>query len=261
MVSVIIPTYNSGKSTIIAVKSVLIQTFTNWEIIIIDDGSTDDTFTIITIFLQSLQPQERYKIQLYKQLNQGPSSARNKGIELAKGEFIAFLDSDDEWKENKLKIQLNYFEKDSDLFFCATAFGKKRIDKKLDYKYISFSNLLFRNFFSTPTVIVKSILFKRFQFDIYQKYSEDYKLWLEIAHEYKCIYVNSILAKNQYSKEDFGESGLSSNLWEMEKGELSNYLYLFKFRKIMFCKLLICCSNSLLKYFFRVVKTKMNKVT
>lgn len=261
MVSVIIPAYNCGKSTINAVKSVVMQTFTNWEIIIIDDGSGDDTFSIIAVFLQSLLLEGKNKIILHKQINQGPSSARNQGIMLSQGEYIAFLDSDDEWEKSKLEVQMNYFKNDPNLFFCGTAFEKKKFKENLKYKYITFDELIFRNYFSTPTVIVKAKVFKKYDFDIRQKYSEDYKLWLQIAYDYKCIYINTVLANNQFKKLEYGDTGLSSNLWEMEKGELSNYLFLFKLKKIRLHKLVICSLNSLLKYIFRVMKTKMNKIT
>jgi glycosyltransferase involved in cell wall biosynthesis len=260
MVSVIIPAYNSGNTTVKAIRSVLFQTYTKWSIVIVDDGSKDDTFEVIKMFLDSLPKSDSEKIILYRQQNQGPSAARNSGVKLALGEYIAFLDSDDEWEANKLEVQMNYLEKDSSLYLCAAAFGKKRIQEQLAFEYISFDRLLFKNLFSTPTVIVKAEVFEKFTFDFYQKYGEDYKMWLQIAYEYKCIYINSILAKNQFSKKDFGEVGLSANLWKMEAGELSNYLFLYKCDKIDSIKLIRCSVYSLLKYALRVFKSTLVKL-
>ncbi len=259
MVTVIIPAYNSGETTINAIRSVLRQTYDDWNIVIVDDGSKDNTFQIVKDFLDSLPGLLSRKIVLYHQINKGPSAARNKGIELAKGKYIAFLDSDDEWLEDKLMVQLDYMKKDETLYLCATAFGKKRIDKKKINQYISFNELLFKNYFSTPTVLVKADIFEKYKFDENQRNCEDYKLWLEIAYEYKCIYINIILANNQSFKQDYGEAGLSSNLWAMEKGELSNYLFLYNKDKISFFKLSVCTLYSLAKYILRVYRTKFKK--
>lgn len=251
MVSVVIPVYNSGKTALIALKSVLIQTYRNWEIILVDDGSKDDSFFFLKSYIEELPPEQFDKIRLFQQVNRGPSSARNFGIEKANGKYIAFLDSDDEWNENKLQVQIEYFNNVDSLCLCATAFGKIRIPSHLEFQVISFKKALFKNYFSTPTVIIKSEILKKIKFDENQKYSEDYKLWLQIVNEYKCIYINSVLAKNQSGKSDYGDSGLSANLWQMEKGEISNYIFLYNSNKIGLYTLLICVINSILKFFIR----------
>ncbi len=102
-VSVIIPTYNRAKKVRDAVESVLAQSFTDLEVIVVDDGSSDDTGQIIR---QAFGDRIRY----YFQPNQGVSVARNKGIEVARGEWIAFLDSDDRWEKDKLEWQLKSLE-------------------------------------------------------------------------------------------------------------------------------------------------------
>lgn len=102
LISIIIPTFNRSNYLPIAIDSVLNQTYSNYELIIIDDGSTDDTHKII---------QEKYKDKIIYicQENQGESKARNKGISLAKGKYIAFLDSDDFWSPKKLETQVYCF--------------------------------------------------------------------------------------------------------------------------------------------------------
>lgn len=111
MVSVIIPTYNRAHCITDAVESVLNQTYKNYEIIVVDDGSTDGTQNLLNLYLS--------KIKYIYQKNSGVSSARNKGIREAKGEYIAFLDSDDYWEPYKLELQVNCIEylKDIDLIY------------------------------------------------------------------------------------------------------------------------------------------------
>ena len=98
IVSVVIPNYNNSKYVIDSISSVLSQTYTHTEIIVIDDGSTDDSLTKIKSF--------GGRIRLIEQEHQGAASARNRGIRSATGEFIAFLDSDDTWKKSKLELQV-----------------------------------------------------------------------------------------------------------------------------------------------------------
>lgn len=98
MISVVIPTYNRADVVTRAIKSVLVQTYTDYEIIVVDDGSTDKTREILTPYSNC--------IRYIHQMNQGVSSARNAGIRAARGEFIAFLDSDDEWLPEKLSVQV-----------------------------------------------------------------------------------------------------------------------------------------------------------
>ena len=119
MVSVVIPSYDSENTIVACVQSVLCQSYKDIEIIIVDDGSTDRSMAVLKDFLEKKMLQE--KIRIVVQRNQGPSAARNKGIDLAKGEFIAFLDSDDFWNPEKLKIQIQLLKEDKEaqLVGCA----------------------------------------------------------------------------------------------------------------------------------------------
>ena len=112
-VSVIIPTYNRAEYLPDAIDSVLAQTFRDFEVIIIDDGSTDNTREIIEKYIK------RYPqiIRPFYQMNSGASVARNKGIEEARGEYIAFLDSDDVWLSKKLERQVSVLERDKKIGF------------------------------------------------------------------------------------------------------------------------------------------------
>src|SRR5271156_960674 len=98
-VSVIIPTYNRADKVGKTIESALAQTFTDLEVIVIDDGSSDDTGRVLSEVFGD-------RIRYFAQTNQGASIARNNGIEAARGEWIAFLDSDDLWEKDKLELQL-----------------------------------------------------------------------------------------------------------------------------------------------------------
>jgi glycosyltransferase involved in cell wall biosynthesis len=103
-VSVVVPTYKRAAIVLKAIESVLAQTFSDFEVIVVDDGSEDDTENVIA---KAFGDQVRY----YYQTNQGASAARNKGIAEARGEWIAFLDSDDEWERDKLEWQLKTLDR------------------------------------------------------------------------------------------------------------------------------------------------------
>jgi glycosyltransferase involved in cell wall biosynthesis len=126
-VSVIIPTYNCDRFLPEAIDSVLMQTYQDYEIIVIDDGSTDQTCQVLEAY--------KHKIRYFYQQNQGSAVARNLGIKQAKGEFIAFLDADDFWLlPEKLAEQVNCFEQQPSLGSVHTGWrivdggGKKIID-------------------------------------------------------------------------------------------------------------------------------------
>lgn len=104
LVSVIIPLYNTEKYIVETINSILSQTYTNWELIIIDDGSTDTSAELVASFLTNI------KINYYLQKNTGVSSARNNGISKSKGEFIAFLDADDLWLPDNLEKKVRILE-------------------------------------------------------------------------------------------------------------------------------------------------------
>jgi teichuronic acid biosynthesis glycosyltransferase TuaG len=113
LVSIIMPAYNSEKYIGESIDSVLLQTYKNWELIIVDDGSVDNTRKIVTQYAQNDR-----RINYYFQSNQKQGKARNTGINKSKGELIAFLDSDDLWAPEKLEIQVEYLKNSqSDLLF------------------------------------------------------------------------------------------------------------------------------------------------
>jgi glycosyltransferase involved in cell wall biosynthesis len=140
-VSVVIPTYNRGTFLPSTIESVLQQTFDDFEILVVDDGSTDDTAKIVNGINDN-------RIHLHSHIrNKGGSAARNTGIEQANGRYIAFLDSDDEWSPSKLEQQVNYLESRSNDWvgvYCDTRsqrHGPSKFLRKIIFKLIISDNV------------------------------------------------------------------------------------------------------------------------
>jgi glycosyltransferase involved in cell wall biosynthesis len=119
-VSVIIPIYNGAKHIEACLHSVLQQEFQNFEVLIINDGSTDATNSVCQEFIQSNSLESKYRVISVP--NSGVSSARNIGLSQASGEYVAFLDSDDIWSPHKLGAQVSFLESNSDYIGCITSF-------------------------------------------------------------------------------------------------------------------------------------------
>lgn len=196
-VSIVIPTYNRADFLPKAIQSVLNQTYRNWEIIIIDDGSTDNTEGIVKSYKEA-----RIRYILHKS-NLGLSAARNTGIKNSRGEYIAFLDSDDEWFPEKISCQMNIFQKkDSKCGVICTAgyrikgnqiMSKKSVPINLDSFYEKF---LFENITWTSNVLVKKECFKKAGlFDENLESCEDWDMWIRIAKYYKFIFLEMPLTK------------------------------------------------------------------
>jgi len=188
LVSVVMPAYNCEKYITDSINSVIKQTYTNWELIVIEDCSRDNTLNVIND-LQLLDN----RIRVYKNSeNSGVSKTRNKGIAEAKGDWIAFLDSDDLWEENKLDVQMQYAKKNNANFLFT---GVRYIDENgEDYKGIfnvpekvNYKGLLKQNVISCSSVFVKKSFFSDIQMEN-DNIHEDFCVWLKILRieDYAC---------------------------------------------------------------------------
>lgn len=204
-VSVIIPTYNGSRYICETIDSVLLQTYKDYEIIVIDDGSTDQTEDTLKKYGS--------KIKYLYQRNQGPSAARNFGIKNSVGKYIGFLDHDDIWLPNKLEIQVKILDENHDLAFvcadayCIDSFGKIIKLWKM-HKRETFKNLYESNFVLNLTALVKKSCFNDIGgYDKKLFVCQDYDLWLRLAKKYKFKHLNYALAK--YRKH---ENNISNNI-------------------------------------------------
>ncbi len=185
-ISVIIPTYNRPHLLRRAIESVLNQTFDDFEVLIIDGARSKETKDIVESYGDG-------RLRYIPQRGKGIANARNLGVKRARGEFIAFLDDDDRWKENKLEIQLKTFEKLSDKYcLIYTAFNYYHLEKDeilgtkrpIARGYV-YNQMLLDNITGTSTIMVKRDCFKEtglFREDFIT--CEDWDMWLRISKSY-----------------------------------------------------------------------------
>lgn len=194
VVSIIMPSYNTGKFIGETIESVLAQSYTDWELIIVDDCSTDDTDAIIEKYLED--DRIRY---IKNERNSGAAVSRNKALREAKGKWIAFLDSDDLWDPKKLEKQIAFMEKNGYHFSytnyveideCSnyngkTVSGPKRITKRGMYNYCWMGCL---------TVMYDAEFVGQIQIADIKK-NNDYAMWLKVCKRANCYLLEETLAK------------------------------------------------------------------
>lgn len=253
MFSVIIPLYNKESTIKEAIESVLKQEFTEFELIIVNDGSTDDSYNIASSFKDS-------RIQLFGQQNKGVSSARNYGISKSKFNFIAFLDGDDLWETNFLK----------EMYYCITAFpdavlygaghdllctGKNTLVKYpipvnfknyvKDYFSIAYKSILY----SSSSVVIQKNLCALPLYNENVNLGEDLLVWFKLALTGKVFFINKTLAHYRHFK-----SGQTKhrkfNLKQTHLPYLKN-LSEFKKDNVLFSRFISWhCAKNARKYYF-----------
>ncbi len=196
-ISVIIPTFNRQETLLRAINSVLKQTYPVHEIIVCDDGSNDNSRSII---MALNNPLIRW-IDCGR--NGMPSIPRNLGIKASTGDWIAFLDSDDEWLSNKIELQVSFLKKSNGIAVSCNAF--RIINKENKGVYLNFRKKLisFQDFLRTNNVICSSVLVKKslledmsfFPEEAEYTSIEDYLLWLRLSTKIDFLYINQPLLK------------------------------------------------------------------
>ena len=194
-ISVIIPTYNRKHTLQRAIDSVLAQTFKPFEIIIVDDGSKDGTKEWLL--------QNYPSVQYIHQPNNGVSSARNKGIQISQGSWIALLDSDDEWMPEKLEYQSRFIEVNRNSSFCHTneiwirnGVRVNQMKKHKKYGGDIFKHCLDICRISPSSSIIKKDVFEEVgAFDESLTVCEDYDLWLRVTAKFNILFLDEPLIK------------------------------------------------------------------
>jgi len=188
--SVVIPLYNKEKYIVETLESVLNQTYTNYEVIIVDDSSSDNSLSIVRNFLDS-------RIRVYTKTNGGVSAARNYGITKAEGEIVCFLDADDIWEKNYLENLFNLVQKYPEAGMYCGAYkcfegNIQNVVKEFNLTKYGYDGTSLVNFFElsycyggsialTSTVSVRKTLLLEVQFNEYVKMGEDVDLWFRLS--------------------------------------------------------------------------------
>lgn len=260
--SVILPCYNSESTIMRAIHSIACQTNKPKELIVIDDGSRDDTLKIIH-HASGLYSNTISILVISIEKNIGPSGARNRGWELARYPYIAFLDADDSWHPKKIELQYGWMFSRPNVALSghpASLYDPKTCAAPFLYplsaKQVQPFAALFKNPFSTPTVMMKRDI--ALHFEEGKRYVEDYQLWLQIILSGHPVFKLN-LPLTYLHKARFGEAGLSSQLWTMEKGELQTYAKLYDMKLIGPFGFVFFSMISMFKYLKRLFSCRLNR--
>lgn len=237
VVSVVIPTYNRASLLPRAIESVIAQTVVDWELVLVDDGSTDGTPELVESFASRLGDRWVY----LRQQNRGASGARNRGIDAARGEFVAFLDSDDEFAPQKLEKQLELFRGRPDLGLVYSDYAiidevGRALGTAFDTKFplartvwcqavtptsfacndALFETLLRGYFVSTITGLVRrSVLRNGIRFSESHSYAEEWLFFLEVARATRAGFVDEPLSIHHYTPQSLARADKHRNLMGM----------------------------------------------
>lgn len=230
-ISVVIPVYNGEESIERALESIRKQTKFEYikEIIVVNDGSTDQTSQIIEQYSQNFPS---LPISLINQNNGGVSSARNKGMSEAQGKWIALLDSDDEWFEDKIERQVAILQSHPEIFLLGGDFQPKPISilgrKITGLHRAKVEEICIVNFPQPSTAIFQRRVFEEIGgYDVTRSYAEDGQYFLKICNLYNCYYQSGQVVFYARGKRGFGASGLSANMKAMHQGNLQNFKELY----------------------------------
>jgi hypothetical protein len=244
-ISVVIPCFNSATTIERVLRSVEHQTAKPHEVLVVDDSSSDNTVAIIELYARS----SSLNIHVIKQnVNGGPSVARNAAWNVAAGEFIAFLDADDQWHPQKLELQLSAMLASPTcvMSFHDHLFGSSEQFESLPFAPIT-SQATLRNYLLRNRSITE-------RFQSTKRYAEDYLLWMTIiASHGSALHIHATLA--HCSNPGYGGSGQSGRLWKMERSELSGFVSLWRSGALSLLTLVAVSIWSIAKYLLRLFDT------
>jgi len=218
MVSIIMPVYNSEKYIGKAINSIINQTYADWELIVINDASEDKSLKIIEGYLD-----KRIKI-IKNEVNMGVAISRNKGIQIASGRYIAFIDSDDCWKKNKLEKQINFMEKEN-IAFSFSAYERIKFGKKVKIVkvpvVVDYNEILKNTIILNSTVVLDTFKINK---DIINmpnlKVGEDNATWFKILRNgIKAYGYNEVLTEYNIRKKSLSSNKIKNviQMWQTYK--------------------------------------------
>ncbi len=285
MISVIIPIYNKEKYVIDAIQSVLNQTYQHFELILLNDGSKDNSLPVVEDYLSGLKLKNSIqynKISLYNRKNCGVSTTRNQGAEYAKYNFLAFLDADDWWEPDFLSEMIEMIQDFPEASVWGTGYNKIRNNRKIESEiglprgfyrgYIDYFRVYATNFYYMPlwigaTIIKKDTFIIEKGFRPFLKWGEDFDFWIRIALNYKIAFLNKHLSNYNHDV-DNSERAMNNKLHPVEHdflfhtGLYANFEATNPYLKLLFDKFR---TYSLLQYYLdnsmhKVAKLELDKV-
>jgi len=261
-ISVVIPMYNSEDTIISTLNSIKNQTAFEQilEVIVVNDGSTDNSLDSVKEYIED---NEEMPIVIIDKTNGGVSSARNTGMKAAKGEWIALLDSDDDWLPEKIEIQIKTIQAHPDIDFLGGDIddkGLKILWKRIEGLYkANVKDICFKMFPQTSAAIFKKSIFEKIGgYDENQSYAEDGNYFLKICAHYNYYHLPVKMVYYGGGKPGFGFSGLSANLKGMYDGNIKNIKELKKDSIISGEFYVLLRVFYWLKYIRRILITKTN---
>ncbi len=261
-VSVVIPCFRCSPTIGRAVTSVAVQTQKPAEVLLVDDASGDETSSALQKLASEYPGWVRVLALAH---NQGPSAARNAGWEAAIQPYLAFLDADDSWHPEKIRIQYGFMRDNPNIDVsghqCLWVRADETLPQVLDevtITKISVLDLVLGTRLSTPTIMLKRHI--PFRFEENKRYAEDVHLWRQVAcTSNRVMRIESPLA--YMHKAPYGVSGLSAELWPMEKGDLSSLLSLYKAKHISWMLLALGSTFSIAKYLKRIAHVQLSRIS
>ena len=201
LVSVVMPAYNASAYIEEAIRSVMNQTHTKWQLLVIDDGSCDDTCAVVMRLAE-----EDPRIALFRnEKNMGVAKTRNRGMDMCTGDYVALLDCDDWWHPQKLEKQLALAEETgADILYCSYGIMDECGDKMCDDFFVpaetNYKNSMIQSVISCSTALLSKAIVEKYRFRA-DFYHEDMVLWLELLRDgYKACGAVDVLAKYRVSR-------------------------------------------------------------
>jgi len=216
LVSIVMPSYNSGKTISVAIQSILLQEYDNWELLITDDNSSDDTVAILKAF----EAQDPRINVVCNDNNSGAGFSRNKSIRRSKGKYIAFLDSDDLWNPDKLKVQISFMEENNYSFtFSSYQMFSNEGEGKVVHApaSVTYNQLLYGNVIGCLTAVYNAEILGRQEMPLIRK-RQDMGLWLALLTKCDKAYgLPDVLARYRT------DSGMTQNKLHVAKYQWEFY--------------------------------------
>lgn len=262
IISVVIPLYNAAGSIERALDSVLAQTFAaDYQIIVVDDGSADDGAQVVERYVLS-HPEA--SIELVRKPNGGVSSARNAGLRMARGEWIALLDSDDEWLPEKTSVQMAAVREHPEISFIGSNIVGSRLSlfgrKKDRLMPVRLGELFIKWHPHTPTVMFRhEILDAVGYYNEAMRYSEDCEFMLRVCRTVGAWFTPEELTVCGGGKPLFGHSGLSGNLRGMQRGQEAVVRYARRSGDLTAVQAAVAMMFCKLKYWRRIILTRWRR--